>query len=106
MAAIAFAVMLIFPISNIPAFMAFVYAAPISCIALVVFNSIWGDVRFNVIFSSIALWGLCFSAYFTLHFTLGAAMWMLFVIAAALQVALCFIPGTGLVNYSFFKIRR
>ncbi len=105
LATLACAFILIFEISVLPFWMPFVYAVPLAFITLVVFNSLWGELRFNIIFSSLILWGLIASTYFSLLFFLDSSVWAIFLIGIPLEIALCFIPCTGVVNYTFFTGR-
>ena len=102
LAALAFSLMLVFSVEILPSWIPFVYAVPLSFTTLLVFNSIWGNVKYNVIFSSLILWGLAASTYLTLLFLLGHNVWSLFLVGIPVQIALLFIPCTGIVKYSFF----
>ena len=104
-AALAFSLMLVFDITRLPCWMPFIYAVPLSFTALVVFNSLWGDLKYNVIFSSLVLWGLALSAYLTLLFMTVQNIWAIFLVAIPLEIALLFIPCTGIVKYTFFGKR-
>ena len=44
----------------------YIYAIPISCIVLIVFNSIWGKRLFNLFLISILIWTLTLSLYVSL----------------------------------------
>ena len=105
LATLAFSLMLVFGITAVPFWMPFVYAVPLSFVSLVVFNSLWGDVKYNVIFSTVILWGLITSAYLTLLFLIGQSVWAMFLVGIPLEIALMFIPCTGIVKYTFFKKR-
>jgi transcriptional regulator with XRE-family HTH domain len=105
LATLAFSLMLVFGITAVPFWMPFVYAVPLSFVPLVVFNSLWGDVKYNVIFSTVILWGLITSAYLTLLFLIGQSVWAMFLVGIPLEIALMFIPCTGIVKYTFFKKR-
>ena len=105
LATLAFSLMLVFGITAVPFWMPFVYAVPLSFVPLVVFNSLWCDVKYNVIFSTVILWGLITSAYLTLLFLIGQSVWAMFLVGIPLEIALMFIPCTGIVKYTFFKKR-
>ena len=105
LATLAFSLMLVFGVTVIPVWMPFIYAVPLSFTALVVFNSLWGDVKYNVIFSTLILWGLITSVYLTLLFVFERSLWAVFLIGIPLEIALLFIPCTGIVKYTFFEKR-
>ncbi len=48
---------------SVPIWMAYIYAIPVACIVLIVFNSIWGKSTWNYVFISMLLWTLLMAAY-------------------------------------------
>lgn len=46
----------------------FVYALPISSIVLLIFNTIWGDKKFNKYIDSIMVWSILLTIYLTISF--------------------------------------
>ena len=51
---------------NFNAWMAFVWAIPLSCIVGIVFNSLWGKRKFNYVIISILIWSLLTCIYLQL----------------------------------------
>ncbi|MBG0788547.1 MAG: helix-turn-helix transcriptional regulator [Anaerolineaceae bacterium] len=62
---------------SIPIWMVYVYAIPVACIVLIVFNSIWGKSTWNYIFISMLLWSLLLAIYLTF---MGQKSWLIFLI--------------------------
>lgn len=63
--------------------LAFVVAVPVSCIVLLVFNSIWGKIKLNFVIISIMIWSLLLSV--CLIFSIKD-IWILFVIGIPAQI--------------------
>lgn len=63
----------------------FVWAVPVSCIVLIVFNAIWGARRFSVVLTSALVWSFITALYLQL---IDYNMWALYFIGAPLQVAI------------------
>lgn len=63
----------------------FIWGLPISCIILLVFNSIWGKRRFNYLILSVFTWTLITS--FFLQF-LEKSIWPLFLIGIPFQIVI------------------
>ena len=74
----------------------FVAAVPVSCIILLVFNSIWGKLRMNQYIISGLLWGLLAFVYLLLLVVFGLNYWFMFLVG---------IPGEAAIVLSH-KIRR
>lgn len=89
---IATAVFVILNIVGVPrmTWLAFVWAAPISAILLIIFNSIWGKVRMNYVFISILVWSFLASVYMSL---LPLNLWLIFVIGIPGQTIICLWAG-------------
>ena len=62
----------------------FIHACPISCIVLIVFNSIWGKRKFVFILISALIWTFLTSCFLQMHNT---ELWAIYLIGAPLQVA-------------------
>ena len=63
----------------------FIYAVPISCIVLLVFNKIWGKKLYGFIISSVLVWCTLLCIY--LHF-IQYNSWLIFIIGAPMQIAI------------------
>ena len=61
----------------------FVYALPVSFIAMIVFTAIWGKKKNNAYFISLLVWSILSALYFTL---LQYNWWFLFVIGVPAQI--------------------
>jgi len=65
----------------------FVAAAPASSIVALVFNSMWGNTRYNYLIISILLWTLLASIYLSaLEF--ARILWVIFLIGIPIQIAI------------------
>lgn len=89
---IATAVFVVLNIVGVPrlTWLSFVWAAPISAILLIVFNSIWGKTRMNYLFISLLVWSLLASIYMSL---LPLNLWLIFVIGIPGQTIICLWAG-------------
>lgn len=70
---------------NLPIWMAYVYALPVACIVLIVFNAIWGRRTLNYVFISMLLWSLLLAIYLTF---MDQKSWLIFLIG---------IPGQAII---------
>ena len=68
---------------NFPIWMAYVYALPVACIVLIVFNAIWGTRTLNYVFISMLLWSLLLAIYLTF---MNQKSWLIFLIGIPGQV--------------------
>ena len=65
--------------------LSFVAAVPVSCIVLIVFNSMWGKGWRNFIFISVLVWSLLAFIYLLLFETIGKNVWLIFVLGIPAQ---------------------
>lgn len=70
---------------NFPMWMVYIYALPVACIVLIVFNSIWGKPALNYVFISLLLWSLLLAIYLIF---IGRNSWLIFLIG---------IPGQAII---------
>lgn len=63
----------------------FIYAAPITAIVLLVFNSIWFNPRWNYIIISFLVWSLLAALFMTFYLN-GIRIWKLFLIGIPAQL--------------------
>ena len=61
----------------------FLYAVPVSCIVLLVFNTMWGRPRRNYIIVSVLVWSVLLASYLTYP---RGMMWMLLLLGIPAQV--------------------
>lgn len=65
----------------------FLWAAPATCIDLLVFNAIWGKYKINFLFISLIIWTLIGATFVTIA---NPALWYIFIFGIPLQVATIF----------------
>jgi len=63
--------------------MAYVVAVPVSCVVLLVFNSIWGRAKYLFIIISVLIWSVLATLYLVLNI---ANIWLIFVVGIPAQV--------------------
>ena len=83
LATIAFVVMSILPGDIDMLWMSYVVAIPVSCIVLLVFNSIWGKSKLNFIVISVLLWSSLLCIVLTIPV---ANIWLLFIVGIPGQI--------------------
>ncbi len=67
--------------------MPFLWAVPVTCIDLLVFNAIWGKYKMNFLFISLIIWTLIGATYITIA---NWSLWYIFIFGIPLQVATFF----------------
>jgi transcriptional regulator with XRE-family HTH domain len=82
-ATVVFAFLLVCAPNLSKKWLAFIYAIPVSCIVLVVFNSKWGKSIWNALFTSGIIWGVLLSI--CLSFNNNMVSW-LYLIGVPLQI--------------------
>ena len=90
--ALATAIYSIAAIFEIYLWLGFVLCVPISCIVLLVFNSIWGIKKYNLVFISILVWSILCTIFVGFFAYSDYNLWMLFLIGIPSQIVifLCF----------------
>lgn len=73
-----------------PKWLAFIWPVPISCIVILVFNSIWGKRRMNYLIISCLMWSLLAAIYLTF---LPFNPWLVFVMGVPGQTIICLWSG-------------
>ncbi len=68
---------------TLPTWMVYVYAVPVLCIVLLVFNSIWGRGKVNYVIITALVWSILLAVYLTF---LSRHIWLIFVIGIPGQV--------------------
>ncbi|MBP3332475.1 MAG: helix-turn-helix transcriptional regulator [Clostridia bacterium] len=84
-ATIIFVAMSLLEIGN--AWMIFIVAIPASAIVALVFNSIWGNTRFNYLIISILLWTLLTTVFLS-ALKYVEVLWVIFLIGIPIQIAI------------------
>lgn len=68
---------------SIPTWMIYIYALPVSCIVLLVFNSIWGKRIINFIIITFLFWSILLAIYLSF---LSKNLWLIFTIGFPSQI--------------------
>lgn len=75
--------------------LSFIFAIPVSCIVLLVFNSIWGNTKANFLIISLLMWSILLSICLALaHFHI----WLLLAVGIPGQVIIIFWSGINSKN--------
>lgn len=82
-ATLVFVILKLYPVQFNLLWSVYVYAIPVSCIVLLVFNSIWGRAKLNYIIVSLLVWSLICSIYVGL---LSHDLKLIFVIGIPAQI--------------------
>ena len=69
-------------------YMCFLWSVPISCIVLIVFNSLWGRFRYLFIILSVFLWSLLASIHVEILLVSNNNMWPFYILGIPLQIAI------------------
>ncbi len=77
-----------------PSWMVFVYALPVSCIVLLVFNSIWGKGKINFVIITSLVWSILLAVYLSFE---SENLWLIFMIGVPAQIII--------VLWANFKIK-
>ncbi len=83
LATIAFVVLGILMPNLSNTWMAYIVAVPVSCIVLLVFNSIWGRARYSFIIISVLIWSILLTLYLVLNI---ANIWLIFVVGIPAEI--------------------
>lgn len=76
----------------------FVYTVPITCIVLLVFNSIWGKSWMNYIIISALIWSILVCIYNLLYSLNISNVWLIYVLGAPAEVIV--------ILWSFLHLRK
>ncbi|NMA25218.1 MAG: helix-turn-helix transcriptional regulator [Clostridiales bacterium] len=68
---------------DLPSWIVYVYAVPVSCIVLLVFNAIWGHRNINFAIISVLVWSCLLSVYLSF---LSEGIWIIFLIGIPSQI--------------------
>ncbi len=71
----------------------FIYAIPVTAVVLLVFNSIWGNRRFNFLIISVLIWSLLLSFYLSALVFFHVGTWQVMLIGIPAQVIVCLWSG-------------
>lgn len=82
-ATIAFVVLGIAWPSLTKTWLSYIVAVPVSCIVLLVFNSIWGRAKYTFIIISVLIWSVLATLYLLLHIE---NIWLIFVVGIPAEI--------------------
>ena len=68
-------------------YLIFVAAVPVTAIVVLIFNTLWGDRKYNIIIESVILWSVLITLYLSL---LNYNIWAVFLIGVPTQIVLIF----------------
>ena len=71
---------------RLPHLLSFLYAVPISCIVMLVLNSVWFEGRKNVYIISVLMWSCLATVFCTLLFALKRAFPLIFILGVPGQI--------------------
>ena len=100
-ATVLFVVLKIF--MDINYYMSFMWAGVASCVVLVVFNSIWGKMRYLFVILTVLLWITLGSLQLQLLFSVGVNIWPVFFLGIPLQVLIVLWGGLVKKPRGFYK---
>ena len=73
---------------NVNYYMCFLWAVPVSCVLLIVFNSIWGKYRYLFIILSVLLWSVLTGTHIQILLSANVNIWPIYIVGAPLQIAI------------------
>lgn len=97
-ATLVFVFVSLFPSLDFPSWIFFICAIPITCIVILVFNSIWGRKRLNYLIISLLVWSLILAIYICILALSSHNVWMLFLLGVPAQLII--------VLWSFFGSKK
>jgi transcriptional regulator with XRE-family HTH domain len=86
-----------------PSWMLYIYAMPLSVIVLLVFNSIWGRPKVNLLIVSVLIWTILLSIYLSFS---APNMWLVFMIGIPAQIIVLLLAPIKTVNLSMFRSKQ
>lgn len=75
----------IFSVEKFSHWLVFLYAVPASMIVTLVFNSVWGNSKFNFLIISVLVWTVLVSFYIT-FLTFGINIWLVLILGVPAQI--------------------
>lgn len=64
----------------------YLYAVPVTLVVLLVFNSVWGNVRKNFLIISALIWTTLACVYISVQVFVAFNMWLLFIVGIPAQI--------------------
>ena len=84
--------------SSIPTYLMYIYAVPLSLVLVLIFNCVWGRLRYNYLIVTALMWTSVLSVYLTL-LSFDMNIWIMFVATAPVQLILLFLPGISFIKH-------
>ncbi len=82
-----------------PSWMIFIYAIPLALTVLLIFNSIWGRGKMNLLIISMMIWSVLVCIYLSFH---SPDMWLVFLIGIPAQIIVLLIAPIKNIKLSMF----
>ena len=82
-----------------PSWMLYIYAIPLAMIVLLVFNSIWGKPKVNLVIITLLIWTVLFSIYLSFQ---APNMWLVFLIGIPAQIIVLLLIPIKTIKLSMF----
>ncbi len=79
-----------------PVWLVFLYSVPITLVVLLVFNSIWGNRRWNFLLISALIWTFLLCVYLSALVLWGANIWLVFTVGVPAQIIVVLWAGLRL----------
>lgn len=71
----------------------FLFAIPTSAIVLIVFNSIWGNTKWNYPIISVLVWSLLLCIHFCVYYALSVHLWVVYGLGIPAQIIILLWSG-------------
>jgi len=86
-----------------PAWLIYIYAIPVAILMLLVFNSIWGSKKVNLVIITLLIWAVLLSIYLSFQ---APKMWLVFLIGIPAQVIVILVAPIKTINLSMLMRSR
>ena len=87
-------------------FMSFMWAGVLSCVVLIVFNSIWGKMRYLFPILTVMLWLFLASVHLQIYFPTGLNTWPVYFLGIPLQILIILWAGLVKKPKWFYKNQK
>lgn len=71
----------------------YVYALPLTCVVMLIFNSIWGKKRMNFLIITVLMWSMLLAVYLSLY---SYNIWLIFILGIPGQVIIALWSGINI----------
>lgn len=83
-----------------PSWMIYIYAVPLALTVLLIFNSIWGRGKMNLLIISMMIWSVLVCIYLSFH---SPDMWLVFLIGIPAQIIVLLVAPIKIIKLSMFS---